>query len=176
MSKGIFPDILKVGKITPIYKKDIPELLENYRPVSTLPIFGKIFEKVIYERLYSFMISQNLMTSCQFGFRKSHSTSHALNYSINHIQETLKKKKHVLGIIIDLSKAFDTIDHETLLQKLNHYGIRGNAYMLLKSYLSNRVQYIHALNTDSEKLNVIYGVPQGSVLSHYYFLSISMTY
>ena len=104
------------------------------------------------------------MTSCQFGFRKGHSTSHALNYSINHIQEALKKKKHVLGIFIDLSKAFDTIDHETLLQKLNHYGIRGNANMLLKSYLSNRVQYIHALNTDSEKLNVIYGVPQGSVL------------
>ena len=170
MSKGIFPDILKVGKITPIYKKDNSKLLENYRPVSTLPIFGKIFEKVIYERLYSFMVSQNLMTSCQFGFRKGHSTSHALNYSINHIQEALKKKKHVLGIFIDLSKVFDTIDHETLLQKLNHYGIRGNANMLLKSYLSNRVQYIHALNTDSEKLNVIYGFPQGSVLGLLLFL------
>ena len=134
MSKGIFPDILKVGKIISIYKKDQdnPELLENYRPESTLPIFGKIFEKVICERLYSFMVSQNLMTSCQFGFRKGHSTSHALNYSINHIQEALKKKKHVLGIFIDLSKAFDTIDHETLLQKLNHYGIRGNVNMLLK--------------------------------------------
>ena len=170
MSKGIFPDILKVGKITPIYKKDNPELLENYRPVSTLPIFGKIFEKVIYERLYSFMVSQNLMTPCQFGFRKGHSTSHALNYSINHIQEALKKKKHVLGIFIDLSKAFDTIDHKTLLHKLNHYGIRGNANMLLESYLSNRVQYIHALNTDSEKLSVIYGVPQGSVLGPLLFL------
>ena len=170
MSRGIFPDILKVGKITPIYKKDNPELLENYRPVSTLPIFGKIFEKVIYERLYSFMVSQNLMTPCQFGFRKGHSTSHALNYSINHIQEALKKKKHVLGIFIDLSKAFDTIDHKTLLHKLNHYGIRGNANMLLESYLSNRVRYIHALNTDSEKLNVIYGVPQGSVVGPLLFL------
>ena len=170
MSRGIFPDILKVGKITPIYKKDNPELLENYRPVSTLPIFGKIFEKVIYERLYSFMVSQNLMTPCQFGFQKGHSTSHALNYSINHIQEALKKKKHVLGIFIDLSKAFDTIDHKTLLHKLNHYGIRGNANMLLESYLSNRVQYIHALNTDSEKLSVIYGVPQGSVLGPLLFL------
>ena len=74
-------------------------------------------------------------------------------------QKVDKKKKHVLGIFIDLSKAFDTIDHKTLLHKLNHYGIRGNANMLLESYLSNRVQYIHALNTDSEKLNVIYGWP-----------------
>ena len=122
-------------------------MLENYRPASTLPIFGKIFEKVIFERLYSFMVSQNLMTSCQFGFWKGHSTSHALNYSINHIKEALKKKNHVLGIFIDISKAFDTIDHETLLQKLNHYEIRGNANMLLKNHLLNRVQYIHALNT-----------------------------
>ena len=112
------------------------------------------------------MVSQNLMTSCQFGFRKGHSTSHALNYSINHIQEALKMKKHILGIFIDLSKAFDTIDHETLFQKLNHYGIRG----------IYRVYYIHALNTDSEKLKVIYGAPQGSVLGPFYFLSISMTY
>ena len=110
------------------------------------------------------------MNPCQFGFRKGHSTSHALNYSINHIQEARKKKKHVLGISIDLSKAFDTIDHKTLLHKLNHYGIRGNANMLLESYLSNRVQYIHALNTDSEKLNVLYGVPQGSVFRPLVFL------
>ena len=122
------------------------------------------------------MVSQNLMTPCQFGFRKGHTTSRALNYAINHIQEALKKKKHILGIFIGLSKAFATIDHENLLQKLNHYGIRGNANMLLESYLSNRVQYIHVLNTDSEKLNVIYGFPQGSVLGRFYFLSISMTY
>ena len=100
MSKGIFPDILKVGKITPIYKKDNPELLENCRPVSTLPMFGKIFEKVIYERFYSFMVSQNLMNPCQFGFRKGHSTSHALNYSINHIQEALKKKNTLLEYLL----------------------------------------------------------------------------
>ena len=117
------------------------------------------------------MVSQNLMSPCQFGFRKGHSTSYALNYSINHIQKALIKKKHVLGIFIDLSKAFDTIDHKTLLHKLNHYGIRGNANMLLESYLSNRVQYIHALNTDSEKLGVIYGVPQGSVLGPLLFLT-----
>ena len=131
MAKGVFPENLKVGKITPIYKKDDKELFENYRPISTLPIFGKIFEKVIYERLYSFLISQHLMTPYQFGFRKDHSTSHALNYSIHHIQEALNNKKHVLGIFIDLSKAFDTIDHKILLCKLQHYGVRGNAYSLI---------------------------------------------
>ena len=148
MSKGVFPDILKIGKITPIYKKDDKELFENYRPVSTLPIFGKIFEKVIYERLYSFLVSQQLMTPSQFGFRKGHSTSHALNYSINHIEETLRQKQHVLGIFIDLSKAFDTIDHRILLHKLKHYGIRGNAHTLIESYLSNRTQYVQSHKTD----------------------------
>ena len=170
MSKGEFPDILKIGKITPIYKKDDKELFENYRPVSTLPIFGKIFEKVIYERLYSFFVSQQLMTPNQFGFRKGHSTSHALNFSINHIQEALKEKKHILGIFIDLSKAFDTIDHKILLHKLKHYGVRGNAYSLLESYLSNRTQYTHLLKNNSEYLAVIYGVPQGSVLGPLLFL------
>ena len=170
MAAGIFPDLLKVGKITPVYKKDDKELFENYRPVSTLPIFGKIFEKVIYERLYSFLLSQQLMTPNQFGFRKGHSTSHALNYSINHIQEALKEKQHVLGIFIDLSKAFDTIDHKILLYKLQHYGVRGNAYSLLESYLSNRTQYVHCLKTSSDYLKVTYGVPQGSVLGPLLFL------
>ena len=140
MQEGVFPDKLKIGRITPIMKKGNPELLENYRPVSTLPIFGKIFEKVIYERLYSFFISQRLINHQQFGFRKGHSTSHALNLSINHINKAVNNKEHVLAIFIDLSKAFDTIDHNILLHKLSHYGIRGNAYNLVKSYLTNRAQ------------------------------------
>ena len=170
MMNGIFPDVLKVGKITPIYKKDNSELIENYRPVSTLPIFGKIFEKVIYSRLYSFFTSQSSLNDKQFGFRKSHSTSHALNYSIHHIKNLLSNKKHVLGIFIDLSKAFDTIDHDILLFKLDKYGIRGVAQNLLKSYLSNRIQYTDVLGEKSDKLYVKYGVPQGSVLGPLLFL------
>ena len=98
---GKFPDDLRTGKISPIYKKDNAELLENYRPISTLPIFGKLFEKIIYSRLYSFFVSQNLLHEKQFGFRKNHSTSHAINYSINHINNSLKNKEHVLGIFIE---------------------------------------------------------------------------
>ena len=170
MKAGQFPNELKIGKITPVFKKDNDELLENYRPVSTLPIFGKIFEKVIYERLYNFLISQQIINSNQFGFRKGHSTSHALNYSINHIQKATGSKEYILGIFIDLSKAFDTIDHKILLHKLEQYGIRGNAHALLKSYLTNRQQYTSVLGENSEKAYVQYGVPQGSILGPLLFL------
>ena len=86
MAESTFLSILKIGKITPIFKKDDEQLLENYRPISTLPIFGKIFEKLIYSRLYGFFASNGILNKNQFGFRQGHSTSHALNYSINHIQ------------------------------------------------------------------------------------------
>ena len=92
MDEGYFPHILKIGKITPIYKKDDPQKLGNYRPISILPIFGKIFEKVIYSRLYSFLNSMNVIYNMQFGFRKNHSTSHAINYSINKYLVKLKKR------------------------------------------------------------------------------------
>ena len=170
MTTGKFPDELKIGRISPIYKKDDEELFENYRPVSTLPIFAKIFEKIIYSRLYSFFVSQGILHDKQFGFRKNHSTSHALNYSINHIKETLKKGEHILGIFIDLSKAFDTIDHKILLKKLETYGIRGNAHSLIDSYLSERKQYVSVLGENSDQLPIEYGVPQGSCLGPLLFL------
>ena len=170
IQEGIFPDELKVGRITPIYKKDNEELFENYRPVSTLAIFGKILEKLIYTRFYSFLTAKNILHENQFGFRKEHSTSHALNYSISHIEKPLKNKSHVLGIFIDLSKAFDTIDHEKLLNKLHNYGIRGNAHKLITSYLTNRSQYTSVLGENSDKLLIKFGVPQGSVLGPLLFL------
>ena len=170
MNIGKFPNELKIGKITPIYKKDNEELLANYRPVSTLPIFGKIFEKVIYARLYSFFVSQGILHEKQFGFRRGHSTSHALNYSVHHIKQALKEGDHILGIFIDLSKAFDTIDHSTLLSKLEIYGVRGNTHALIKSYLSDRRQYVGVLGESSTQLLVEYGVPQGSCLGPLLFL------
>ena len=170
METGTFPDILKIGKITPIFKKGDPQLLDNYRPVSVIPIFAKIFEKVIYTRLYSFLSSMNIIYDKQFGFRKSHSTSHAINYSVNYILNEIEAKNHVIGLFIDLSKAFDTIDHTKLLSKLEHYGIRGLCYNLLKSYLSRRTQYTNFQQTESDKCYVEYGVPQGSVLGPLLFL------
>ena len=170
MAEGTFPDVLKVGRVTPVFKKGNPEDVGNYRPVSTLPIFGKIFEKVMYSRIYNFALSQGIIDKNQFGFRKSHSTCHAVNYSVRIIEESLRKKNHILGIFIDLSKAFDTIDHSTLLTKLERYGIRGNANSLIKSYLSNRTQHIEVLGEKSDPLMIKYGVPQGSVLGPLLFL------
>ena len=170
MADGSFPEVLKVGKVTPIFKKGNSEEVGNYRPVSTLPIFGKIFEKIIYSRIYNFALSQNILDRNQFGFRKSYSTSHAVNVSVKIIQDSIKKKNHVLGIFIDLSKAFDTIDHATLLTKLNRYGVRGNANSLIKSYLSGRSQYTEIHGEKSDPLTITYGVPQGSVLGPLLFL------
>ena len=170
MELGTFPKILKIGKVSPIFKKGDSQLFDNYRPISVLPIFGKIFEKVLYNRLYSFFMSKNVIYNKQFGFRKNHSTSHAINYSVNKIISELQQRNHVIGIFIDLSKAFDTIDHSKLIIKLEHYGIRGMSLDLLKSYLTNRQQYIDLNGTKSDLSNIDYGVPQGSVLGPLLFL------
>ena len=130
MRLGIFPQKLKVGKVSPIFKKGNVQLFHNYRPISVLPIFGKIFEKIIYNRLYSFLTSEGMIYKKQFGFRKHHSIAHAINYSINQIINELQQKKHVIGIFIDLSKAFDTIDHNKILFKLEYYGIRGSCFLI----------------------------------------------
>ena len=166
-----FSDELKVRKITPIYKKDSDELLENYRLVSTLPFFGKIFEKMIYSRLYNYLVSKGILHDKQFGFRKYHSTSHALNYPIDKIKQSIEKGDHVLGIFIDLCKAFDTIDHQILSRKLNHYGVRGNALLLIKSHLSNRNVY-QLLVKFLSNLLLYLECPKEVALVHYFFLYI----
>lgn len=170
MMKGIFPKILKMSKITPVFKAGDTQSLNNYRPISTLPIFGKIFEKVIYSRLYAFFSSMGVIYSKQFGFRKYHSTSHAINYSVNKILTEIEKKKHVIGIFVDLSKAFDTIDHGKLITKLENYGIRGPCLELIKNYLTDRIQQINFQNALSDPCSVEFGVPQGSVLGPLLFL------
>ena len=122
MESGEFPLILKVGRISPIYKKDAKDNIKNYRPISTLPVFGKIFEKILYSRIYDYVTSKNIISETQFGFRKLHSTSHAIHHSVNFIKKSHLNSEHVIEVFIDLSKAFDTIEHKTLLCKLYNYG------------------------------------------------------
>ena len=169
MELGTFPKILKIGKVSPIFKKGDSQLFDNYRPISVLPIFGKILEKVLYNRLYSFFMSKNVIYNKQFGFRKKHSTGHAINYSVNKIISKMQQRNHVIGIFIDLSKAFDALDHSKLITKLLNLNtmVYGD---LLKSYLTNRQQYTDVNGTESDLSNIDYGVPQGSVLGPLLFL------
>ena len=157
-------------------KKGNKELIENYRPVSTLPVFGNIFEKLIYSRVYRFLTYKGILSDAQFGFRKGHSTAHAIHYSADIVKSALENKKHVLGIFIDLSKAFDTIDHKILLRKLENCGIRGIENDLFKSYLSDREQFTCFLEEKSTLAPIIYGAHKALCWGPYYFYYILMTW
>ena len=167
---GIFPDALKISKVIPIHKEGATDDLNNYRPISLLSIFDKIIEKLMHLRLYSFLQTHNILYEKQFGFRKNSSTSLALNEIVEKIRQSIDNKKHGCGIFIDLRKAFDTLNHEILLSKLEHYGIRDIALTWFKSYLSNRKQYTFLNGISSPILSINCGVPQGSVLGPLLFL------
>eukprot|EP00914_Ancora_sagittata_P002405 GHVO01005317.1.p1 GENE.GHVO01005317.1~~GHVO01005317.1.p1 ORF type:complete len:374 (+),score=-11.49 GHVO01005317.1:285-1406(+) len=144
--------------------------VQNHRPISVLPAFSKIFERLLHDRIYTFFQQNNIISNYQYGFRKNYSCEMALSVTIDHITSSLDSKKHVLGLFLDLKKAFDTVDYSILLQKLTHYGIRGNALNLLKSYLSNRKQSVKFKSKISSVLPVTCGVPQGSILGPLLFL------
>ena len=170
MFSGVFPSELKIAKVIPLFKNGKQHLLSNYRPISILPLFSKIFERIIHSRLTSFFDSQNTIYENQFGFRKKHSTVHALSTAVKSIAQSMNDKSHSIGLFIDFSKAFDTIKHEILLKKLEHYGIRGPALDLLTDYLSGRYQYVSLDGSISDLQLISIGVPQGSVLGPLLFI------
>ena len=164
LAGGEFITDFKTAKVAPIHKKGSVTNVCNYRPISLLCSMSKILEKLIYNRVVLFLKKQNFFYKYQFGFRKNHSTSHATSLLIENIAEAFENKEHVLGIFLDLSKAFDTIDHKILLSKLWHCGIRGVAHDWFCSYLSNRKQLVEINNICSNIKSIKYGVPQGSIL------------
>ena len=167
---GQHPDILKISKTVPIFKKGSRLLVSNYRPISLLSNLNKILEKIVHTRLYKFLEDSQCIYSLQFGFRKKHSTSHALIDITETIRQALDNKKFVCGIFVDLQKAFNTVNHDILIAKLEHYGIRGNANNWFSSYLNNRTQFVSILGFDSSTKPISHGVPQGSVLGPLLFL------
>ena len=170
LSTGIFPNKLKLAKVIPLFKKDDDTLFTNYRPISLLPAISKIFEKVIFIQLYSYFNDNKLFYNSQYGFRSGHSTELAALEIIDRLLTEMDNNEIPFNIFLDLSKAFDTLDHNILLQKLDYYGVKGLANDLFSSYLSNRTQYVEIGSIKSDILSLPTGVPQGSILGPLLFI------
>ena len=127
--------------MTPLFKKGDNALMDNYHPISVLPCFSKNFEGRIYNKLYSFFSENNILYKKQFGFQKQHSTDHVIVCLVNEILKSFENNCYTLGVFIDLTKAFDTVDYNILLKKLFHYGVRGNTLKPLQRYLHNKTIY-----------------------------------
>ena len=173
--KKIFPDGIKVAKVTPIFKKGEKSSIWNYRPIFVLPWFSKILERMMYNRLYDYFTANSILLNKQFGFRAGHSTEHALLELIDQICGSFNDKSYFLGIFIDLSKALDTVDHSIFLKITKFYGIKGNVCLGIKVIyqdgnntlgLSKTIK----LATQKELSNIICGVPQVSILGPLVFI------
>ena len=167
---GIFPEKLKIAKVIPLFKKDDKLLMDNYRPVSLLTSISKIFEKVAHNQLTKYFTHNKLFFKSQYGFRGEHSTELASLELVDRIMESFEKKQTPIAIYMDLSKAFDTLDHKILLHKLRYYGIKGKELDWFQSYLTNRQQFVEINGTISDSKSITTGVPQGSVLGPLLFL------
>lgn len=167
---GIIPAPFKIAKVIPIFKKGDPSCQSNYRPISILPALSKIFEKLFLVQITNFLEKHNLLSENQFGFRKGKSTTKAVVEFVSMVVEGLDGRESTQGVFLDLSKAFDCVDHNILLLKLEQHGIRGLSKQWLKYFLSNRTQIVQVENQTSTKIKLSYGVPQGSILSPLLFL------
>ena len=168
---GIYPSKLKLAKVIPLHKNNDESDPSNYRPISLLSIFNRIFEKMMYSRLKSYLERYNILDNSQYGFREKRSTEHAILDIFTQIKTNMDKKLYTCGIFIDLQKAFDTVNHSILLQKLSHCAIRGIINDWFTSYLIGRKQIteIGPRNKSSKEI-LLSGVPQGSVLGPLLFL------
>ncbi|XP_048580104.1 uncharacterized protein LOC116603374 isoform X1 [Nematostella vectensis] len=165
-----FPDEWKMARVLPLFKKGSKTIPDNYRPISILPVISKLMEKIMYEQLYDHFTANQILSEQQFGFRRLHSTVSALLDSTNSWYINMDRQKFNLVVFLDLKKAFDTVNHDILLRKLELNGITGNALLLIQSYLSNRKQKCQLNSTVSSESKITCGIPQGSILGPLFFL------
>ena len=175
ISTGIVPNDMKIAKVIPIYKiKGNNSILKidpsNYRPISLLPIFSKILEKIVYEQLMCYLNTNNIIYEHQYGFQSKKSTVHPVIHFLNYIAEAKNESKVAIGVFCDLEKCFDTISHSILIRKLSKIGIKGIELEWFRNYLRDRKQFVSVNNVDSNKLGISRGVPQGSILGPILFL------
>ena len=170
--KGVFPDCLKNATVIPIFKKGLSSDMSCYRPIALLPFISKILERCLFNRLSNYCSLHNIFAPTQFGFRKGRSTQDAILFITERIYDTFNRGDGTfnINIYIDFQKAFDTVDHHILLNKLSMYGITGPTHNLIKNYLSNRYQSVRIGNSMSPPLQITKSVPQGSVLGSFLFL------
>ena len=165
-----FPDDWKVARVLPLHKKGPRNLPDNYRPISILPAISKIMERILYDQLYDYLSANDILCERQFGFRRLHSTSSALLDSTNSWYLNMDRKMFNLVVFLDLKKAFDTVNHEILLRKMEIYGVTGNALNLMKSYLTDHKQICQLNGVSSTENQIGCGIPQGSILGPLFFL------
>ena len=167
---GIVPDQMKIALVSPIFKANENKKFENYRSISVLTCFSKVLEKLMYKRLIDFVEENDILSKHQYGFRKNRSTEHAIIEFIDKVTRAIDERKYTASVFLDLSKAFDTIDHRILIGKLEYYGIRGIAQCWFESYLRNRKQIVKYNTVQSTEKSILTGVPQGSILGPLLFI------
>jgi len=167
---GIFPSLLKIAKILPLHKKDDPHVFGNYRPIALLPSISKLFEKIMHLQMTEYLDNYNLLYDGQYGFRSEHSCELAALELIDRASTQLAHKRDPFGIFLDLSKAFDTLSHPILIDKLRYYGFESESINLIYSYLNDRKQFVVYNDIESSLINLDIGVPQGSILGPLLFL------
>ena len=170
ITAGVFPDKLKTGRVVPLFKSGTTTEISNFRPITTLSVYSKVFEKLVHKRISSFVSQYGLIRPNQFGFQSNKNTSDAILEFLENIYTSFNENKYHIAIFLDFSKAFDTICHKILLKKIEHMGFRGPIHQWLSSYLTNRKQYVNMGDSSSDTLNVKMGVPQGSTLGPLLFI------